>query len=437
MTLNPSARDLRLGVLIAALLVAAVILASAWSDWLAARKTAAALVLGEGEQLGALLRHALADVPPPVTDDDLRRVLDEQPEKGLYALLILGEECDVLASAGDSRLFNPISPCVGPDCSIFDPGSESPLPAPLSACEPPPMLTGQGRAIGHQPLQRTGGRPPPDGSPRTRPPELVFEFDAQLARALHARAMRSLGLGLTVALALLMGAGAFWRLSRRAEAMEGRGNLEKHLATLGEMSAVLAHEIRNPLASLKGNAQLLAEELAGAQQERAQWVVAEAQRLEALTHTLLQFVRSGSVARELADPAQVVRDAVREVGPEAFEVDIRDVPASWALDPLRVHQALSNLLRNALQAEGSRPPIITLTQEEGALVFQVRDFGPGIPAGHEAQIFEPFHTTRTQGTGLGLGVVRRVALLHGGTVQVANHPDSGAVFTLRLPKGAS
>ena len=63
MTLNPSARDLRLGVLIAALLVAAVILASAWSDWLAARKTAAALVLGEGEQLGALLRHALADVP--------------------------------------------------------------------------------------------------------------------------------------------------------------------------------------------------------------------------------------------------------------------------------------------------------------------------------------------------------------------------------------
>ena len=71
------------------------------------------------------------------------------------------------------------------------------------------------------------------------------------------------------------------------------------------------------------------------------------------------------------------------------------------------------------------------------LVFEVRDFGRGVAPGQESAIFEPFHTTRVQGTGLGLGIVRRVALLHGGTVQVANHPAGGAVFTLAFPKGAS
>ncbi len=100
-----------------------------------------------------------------------------------------------------------------------------------------------------------------------------------------------------------------------------------------------------------------------------------------------------------------------------------------------MRQALTNVLRNARQVspEGARPEA-SVVREEGALVFAVRDFGPGVPPGEEKRIFSPFYTTRTQGTGLGLAVALRVAELHEGTITVANHPDGGAVFRVVIPE---
>jgi two-component system sensor histidine kinase HydH len=232
----------------------------------------------------------------------------------------------------------------------------------------------------------------------------------------------------------------FWRTSGRFEAARLALAEQKRLSQLGEMSAVLAHEIRNPLASLKGNAQLLAERLPADSREksRADRVVSEATRLEALTSDLLDFARSGPLERAVVDPAVLVRTAIADVDASGFELDAAAAPASWPVDANRMRQALVNILQNARQAaHDGRPPRVRVAQEGAALVVEVRDFGPGLAAGSEARIFDPFFTTRTNGTGLGLAVVRRIVEMHGGTITASNHPQGGAVFCIRLPAGAA
>jgi len=202
------------------------------------------------------------------------------------------------------------------------------------------------------------------------------------------------------------------------------------------MSAILAHEIRNPVASLKGHAQLLAERLkpGGRERRSADRVVAEAKRLETLAADLLDFCRTGPLKRRPADPAALLAAAADAVDASRVRVAREGAPAAWPLDTARLQQVLTNLLRNACQASpDGRPVEAGVTVESGRLVFEVRDFGAGIPAGDEERIFEPFYTTRTQGTGLGLGVARRIVELHGGTITAENHPEGGARFRVSIP----
>jgi two-component system sensor histidine kinase HydH len=205
------------------------------------------------------------------------------------------------------------------------------------------------------------------------------------------------------------------------------------------MSAIMAHEIRNPLASLKGNAQLLAEKLEDGSRERARAdrVIAEATRLEALTSDLLDFARAGPLQTVDTDPAELVRTAAADVVPGGFEIVNDGAPARWPVDATRIRQALVNVLQNARQASADGPPPrVTVATAGEALEIAVRDFGPGLPAGSEARIFDPFFTTRTNGTGLGLAVARRVVEMHGGSIEAANHPEGGAVFRIVLPREA-
>jgi len=223
---------------------------------------------------------------------------------------------------------------------------------------------------------------------------------------------------------------------RQAEAaLEGRSRLER-LASLGTMSAVMAHEIKNPLAALKGHAQLLAEDLpAGPPRERADKVVEAAVRLEELIASLLDFVKGGPVNPITVDPAQVLRRAVDDAAPGA-QLDVTAAPPSWVLDPLRMKQAFENLLRNAAQASGGAAGVsASAALEGGKLVFRVADSGPGLPPGAPDKVFEPYFTTKARGTGLGLAVVRRVVELHRGTIAAENRAQGGALFTLVLPRG--
>jgi two-component system sensor histidine kinase HydH len=277
--------------------------------------------------------------------------------------------------------------------------------------------------------------PPPS---HKRPSDLIVEFEPVVGNQLRADAKRAFALSVTVAGAFVVLTLLMWKLLRQRERTEARAEQERRLTALGEMSAVLAHEIRNPLASLKGNAQLLLGQLEPetVQHRKAERVVKEAERIQTLTSALLEFVRSGSIESERINPVELVTRSAEVVGADIV-LDANDAPTSWPLDRVRMQQVFSNLLDNAQQATKHGEPIsIRVFTEQDELKVSVRDHGDGIPKGQEERIFEPFHTTRTQGVGLGLAVAQRIVELHGGKIGAANHPEGGAVFMISIPKEA-
>ncbi|HEU5061406.1 MAG TPA: HAMP domain-containing sensor histidine kinase, partial [Kofleriaceae bacterium] len=276
--------------------------------------------------------------------------------------------------------------------------------------------------------------------PRRAAP-LVIEFEPRVADALRSSADRALAIGALTAGGLLIVAVVLFRWIRHRERLERRLLEERRLASLGQMSAVLAHEIRNPLASLKGNAQMLARGLPEGDRGRARAdrVVAEAVRLEALTTDLLEFARTGAIRQEQVAPAALLHDAASGL---PVDIDAASAPPVWSLDRERMRQVLVNLLENAAwaageAATGERPADrveARVALESGQLVYTVRDHGPGFPEQDLPRIFEPFFTGRTDGTGLGLAVARRIVELHGGTITARNHPAGGAEMRVALPR---
>ena len=270
------------------------------------------------------------------------------------------------------------------------------------------------------------------------PPTITIEFEPVVATGLEVDASRALRTSAAAAAGLLFVAGLFARLLLQREAAERRFEERRRLAALGEMSSVLAHELRNPLASLKGHAQLLAEKLpeGGRERGKACRIVLEAERLEALSADLLDFSRSGPIERAEADPAGLLRAAAEAVDAERVRLTASAAPARWPLDASRTRQVLTNLLTNAVEASPAGVPVeAAVATRAGRLLFTVRDHGPGLPEGREERIFEPFFTTRAKGTGLGLAVAQRIVEMHGGSLRAANHPEGGAVFEVELPRG--
>ncbi len=276
----------------------------------------------------------------------------------------------------------------------------------------------------------------------------VIEVEPVQANALREAAGLSWGIGALAAASLLAVAIVLVRREARRHADERERERQRRLASLGEMSAVLAHEIRNPLASLKGNAQLLAQMLPAGDKPRAkaQRVVDEAARLEKLTTDLLAFVRTGALKRAPADPAALVREALatadegragrdgagRDAADVAVALHMQHAPPSWSVDADRLREVLVNLLDNA-RAAGA-PVTVTVGAHGGALRIDVADRGPGVPVEDRERIFEPFVTGKTQGTGLGLAVARRVIEAHGGTLEVRDAEGGGALFRIELPE---
>jgi two-component system sensor histidine kinase HydH len=261
---------------------------------------------------------------------------------------------------------------------------------------------------------------------------IVIEIEPIEAERMRAAADRNVGIGTVAALVLLGVALVIVRGEMRRQAQARVREREKRLASLGEMSAVLAHEIKNPLASLKGNAQLLVAMLPDGEKPHAKAarVVDEARRLEQLTQDLLAFVRTGELQRADADPTAVVRDAVGEQA--GVTIEAASAPATWSLDAARMREVIVNLVDNAVAAG---PPVtVTVAVAGGALTIDVSDCGPGVPEADRERIFEPFHTGKTQGTGLGLAVARRVVEAHGGTLTVARAASGGAVFRVAVPQ---
>lgn len=415
------ARWARWGWLATTVALGAAVIVTGWSNLLSVREASTTLYSGQNDLLlGAVLQayRGREGEPGPA---DLQRLLAEQADAGLRYIAVYGPDGALQAHAGMPA--GPVPQRLGADAGPPGPRLE-PLP-------------GGGRirsTMFAPPRHVRGGEPRTD---RRRGHSVLLEFEPVVAEQLVAHATRALALGVVVALLLMAAAAVFWRMSQRHEEVQRRLEHQRRLGALGEMSAVLAHEIRNPLASLKGHAQLLAERLAAGSAERgkADRVVHEAIRLETLTGNLLEFARSGALHPVAADPAALLREAARETGPDVIDCAAAAAPAAWRLDEEGMRRALANVLRNAVQASppGARVEA-SVSRERDRLVFTVRDHGPGFLPGQIAQLFDPFYTTRATGTGLGLAVAQRMVRLHGGTIRAENVPDGGARVRISIPE---
>ncbi len=393
-------------IVVTFLLLGVALLATVWSTRLSVVDASDAVRRGQALALEQGVRADLADLEGPPTTGDLETILQKYSDQGLrYVAMIDGR--DVLAEAGSSV--------------------HEGLPPPRGHTASSSRLDEvDGRiiiAVRHFRRMRDGGR-------RWR---VYIEFDPDQATTLKQTATATLGIGAIAAASLLGVALVLVLREARRNAEERARERERRLATLGEMSAVLAHEIKNPLASLKGNAQLLSSMLPAGEKPRAKAdrVVDEAVRLEHLTNDLLRFVRTGAIKREPVDPGGLVREAANSVKGD-ITIDTTRAPKSWSLDAARIREVVVNLTDNAVAA--GEPVTVTVQVINKHLVIDVGDRGPGVPEDSRNKIFEAFHTGKTQGTGLGLAVVRRVIEQHDGTINVLTNPGGGALFRAEIPE---
>jgi len=228
-------------------------------------------------------------------------------------------------------------------------------------------------------------------------------------------------------------------------AMEATVREHERLAYVGHLSASLSHEIRNPLSSIKMNLQILSRrlDLDGYDRRRLEITVHEVSRLEGILRQLLDVARPLTINRAPVNLSAVARGCVELLDAKAQEKSIlvmQRYPKTFPLTPLdagKLEQAVINLLLNAIEAtpEGGYITVWTKSTrgEDSSVELGVRDTGPGIGRDQMADLFTPFCTSKSQGTGLGLSNVKRIVEAHLGEVHVRSRKGRGATFALRLP----
>ena len=242
--------------------------------------------------------------------------------------------------------------------------------------------------------------------------------------------------------------------NRRLEQAQAEARRSERLAALGQLSAGLAHEIRNPLGVIKGSAEILTQKLQASDElarELAGYISTEVNRLGALVTEFLDFARPLHAQLRPADLIALL-DRVLQIVADRFAGKGRPVrverryPGGLPLVPLDeslCEQAFLNLVQNAYEAmqdqnkdEGGvlrvevRP---TIQNERQGVELRLADTGPGVPEEMREEIFNPFVTTKKTGVGLGLSIVSKIMDGHQGTIHVENAPEGGAVFTLFFP----
>lgn len=208
---------------------------------------------------------------------------------------------------------------------------------------------------------------------------------------------------------------------------------QRIFAALGKMSALLAHELRNPLTAAMGQAQLLEELLPeGRHKERVEVIGQELERLEELMQSLLEFINSRRVDRQIHDTTPLVRELEMLSSSPMLRIDTEHIPESWTFDHVTLLRAIDNVIHNALSFSPESEYVdVAMELRGGDFVIEVRDRGPGLP--DDIDIFEPFVTSRIQGAGLGLSISQEIVRAHGGQIIARNHEDGGAVVTITLP----
>lgn len=217
----------------------------------------------------------------------------------------------------------------------------------------------------------------------------------------------------------------------------------ERLAALGQLSAGLAHELRNPLGTIKTSAEMLLKNVPAdnaVAREMAGFISSEVDRTNSLVTRFLDFARPLAVRLEQTDLAQVIDQAVADVEKHQPPYDVTiyknyspDIPP-FLLDGQLMERVLYNLVLNAAQASPPNASVTVKTREnDGMVEITVIDRGSGIDQKHIENIFNPFYTTKSNGVGLGLAIVSKIVDEHGGSIAVESEPGGGSVFRVSLP----
>ena len=222
------------------------------------------------------------------------------------------------------------------------------------------------------------------------------------------------------------------------KSVEAKLREQAALAQLGELAAIVAHEVRNPLAGLRGSLQILATRLPPEMRER-QIVGAMVDRIDALNERvrdILLFAGSGKAKIQPVTLSSVLADAIASATAAVVGSPVEQTggPAVVLADPELLRELLLNLLLNACQASvGTGPIVVTISTAGETCRIAILDRGPGIPDEIRHRVFEPFFTTKHGGTGLGLAIVKRLADLQNGSVTLDDREGGGTAATVTLP----
>ncbi len=233
---------------------------------------------------------------------------------------------------------------------------------------------------------------------------------------------------------------------RQVRALEEEVRRREKLAAIGNLAAGVAHEIRNPLSSIRGYASYFGAKFAPDSEDRkaAQVMVREVDRLNRVITELIEYSRPSVLARRMTGLGGVVEHSLRLIQPDAQAAGVRvatrglDDAPEVSIDPDRFSQALLNVFLNAVQAmpEGGVMTVAVGTAEDGRVFVETADEGVGIAPEDMDKVFNPYFTTKAAGTGLGLAVALKIVEAHGGEMRMSPRPGRGTSVVIALPAGS-
>jgi PAS domain S-box-containing protein len=221
---------------------------------------------------------------------------------------------------------------------------------------------------------------------------------------------------------------------------EERLREQEALARLGQMAAVVAHEVKNPIAGIRGALQVIGSRMAADARDKPVIgeIIARLDALNRIVQDLLVFARPRELRAEPTDLTALVRATVdhlkRDPSLHAVAIDVAGNGAVVNVDAEQLQLAVQNVLMNAAQAMNGQGSIhVDIERHGGEWTISMADTGPGMPPDVKAKVFEPFFTTRSRGTGLGLPIAKRVVEAHGGRIGIETPDGGGTIVSMSLP----